>query len=96
MSELRPNAVALVDWFDVPDRLLDSCLGWYDGQVYDALYEYAKSSSLNKEQVEKTLLNVPSSLALTGTRFVDLVTDKSLRPFINASISMWSKCCSMV
>jgi len=51
MSVLRPNAVALVDGFDYPDRLLNSCLGRYDGQVYDALYEYAKNSSLNKEQV---------------------------------------------
>lgn len=51
LAELRPNAVMLVDAFDYPDRLLNSCLGRYDGQVYDALYEYAKSSSLNQYQV---------------------------------------------
>ena len=48
---LRPNAIALVDSFDYPDRILNSCLGRYDGQVYEALYEYAKSSSLNQYQV---------------------------------------------
>ncbi|KAF6020084.1 ACOX1 [Bugula neritina] len=51
LAELRPNAVALVDAFDYPDRLLNSCLGRYDGNVYEALYEYAKSSSLNQHQV---------------------------------------------
>ena len=51
LAELRPNAVALVDAFDYPDRLLNSCLGRYDGNVYEALYEYAKSSPLNQQQV---------------------------------------------
>jgi len=51
LSLLRPDAVTLVDAFDYPDRLLNSCLGRYDGQVYDALYEYARSSSLNQHQV---------------------------------------------
>ena len=51
MSELRPNAVGLVDAFDYPDRMLNSCLGRYDGQVYEALYEYAKRSSLNRNEV---------------------------------------------
>ncbi|XP_067949519.1 peroxisomal acyl-coenzyme A oxidase 1-like isoform X2 [Watersipora subatra] len=51
LAVLRPNAVSLVDAFDYPDRLLNSCLGRYDGNVYEALYEYAKSSSLNKQQV---------------------------------------------
>jgi len=52
LKELRPNAVALVDAFDYPDRLLNSCLGRYDGNVYEALYEYAKDSTLNQHQVQ--------------------------------------------
>lgn len=51
LKMLRPNAVTLVDAYDYPDRLLNSCLGRYDGQVYDALYDYAKNSPLNKQQV---------------------------------------------
>ncbi|XP_048781300.2 peroxisomal acyl-coenzyme A oxidase 1-like [Ostrea edulis] len=54
LAELRPNVVALVDAFDYPDRVLDSCLGRYDGQVYKALYEYAKSSPLNDKEVLDT------------------------------------------
>merc|ERR1711860_388628 len=50
-AEIRPNAVALVDAFDYPDQVLQSCLGRYDGRVYEALYEYAKSSPMNKEDV---------------------------------------------
>lgn len=34
LRELRPEAVALVDSFDIPDYLLDSALGKYDGDVY--------------------------------------------------------------
>ena len=57
LAELRPNAVALVDAFDYPDRLLNSCLGRYDGNVYEALYEYAKSSPLNQQQVSLIYYN---------------------------------------
>ncbi|XP_061189326.1 peroxisomal acyl-coenzyme A oxidase 1-like [Saccostrea echinata] len=51
LKEIRPNAVALVDAFDYPDSVLDSCLGRYDGQVYQALYEYARESPLNEKEV---------------------------------------------
>ncbi|XP_061181287.1 peroxisomal acyl-coenzyme A oxidase 1-like [Saccostrea echinata] len=51
LAEIRPNAVAFVDAFDYPDEVLQSCLGRYDGQVYQALYEYAKSSPLNEKEV---------------------------------------------
>ncbi|XP_053382345.1 peroxisomal acyl-coenzyme A oxidase 1-like isoform X2 [Mercenaria mercenaria] len=50
-AEIRPNAVALVDAFDYPDEILQSCIGRYDGRVYEALYEYAKTSPLNKQDV---------------------------------------------
>ena len=46
---LRPNAVTLVDAFDFPDAVLNSTIGSYDGNVYEALYESAKRSSLNQE-----------------------------------------------
>ncbi|KAK3088150.1 hypothetical protein FSP39_015398 [Pinctada imbricata] len=51
LAEIRPNAVALVDAFDYPDAILQSCLGRYDGQVYQALYDFAKSSPLNEKEV---------------------------------------------
>lgn len=51
LKEIRPDAVALVDAFDYPDAMLGSCLGRYDGNVYQALYEYAKSSPLNQKDV---------------------------------------------
>jgi hypothetical protein len=50
-AEIRPDAVALVDAFDYPDEILQSCIGRYDGNVYEALYEYAKMSPLNKQDV---------------------------------------------
>ncbi|KAJ9453660.1 putative peroxisomal acyl-coenzyme A oxidase 1.2 [Diplonema papillatum] len=48
LAELRPDAVALVDAFDIPDRVLNSVLGRSDGNVYEALYANARDSSLNK------------------------------------------------
>ncbi|XP_060077958.1 peroxisomal acyl-coenzyme A oxidase 1-like [Ylistrum balloti] len=51
LADVRPDAVALVDAFDYHDRILDSCIGRYDGNVYYALYEYAKSSPLNEKDV---------------------------------------------
>merc|ERR1719197_635655 len=48
MKDLRPNAVALVDAFDIPDIVLGSTIGRYDGNVYEALYEAALKATLNK------------------------------------------------
>lgn len=48
---MRPNAVALVDAFDFSDHSLESCLGRYDGQVYQALYDYAKMAPMNQTEV---------------------------------------------
>jgi hypothetical protein len=42
-----PKAVALVDAFDIPDRVLNSTIGRHDGNVYEALYAAAKDSALN-------------------------------------------------
>lgn len=50
-ADLRPNAVALVDAFDFPDRVLNSDLGRYDGNVYEALYDFARTSQLNSQEV---------------------------------------------
>jgi len=38
-----PNAVALVDAFEFPDRVLNSTIGRFDGNVYEALYEVPTS-----------------------------------------------------
>ncbi|MCJ1303780.1 hypothetical protein MMC08_006591 [Hypocenomyce scalaris] len=41
MASLRPHAVKLVDSWMVPDYLLDSALGRYDGKVYEDLFHRA-------------------------------------------------------
>ncbi|KAJ0970670.1 hypothetical protein J5N97_018629 [Dioscorea zingiberensis] len=46
-SQLRPNAVALVDAFNYTDHYLGSVLGRYDGNVYPTLYEAAWKEPLN-------------------------------------------------
>ncbi|XP_070533131.1 peroxisomal acyl-coenzyme A oxidase 1-like [Ptychodera flava] len=51
LAVIRPNAVALVDAFDIPDEMLGSILGRYDGNVYENLYEWARESPLNQTEV---------------------------------------------
>ncbi|GAV77995.1 ACOX domain-containing protein/Acyl-CoA_dh_M domain-containing protein [Cephalotus follicularis] len=46
-SQVRPNAVALVDAFNYTDHFLSSILGRYDGNVYPKLYEDAWKDPLN-------------------------------------------------
>lgn len=55
LSEIRPNAVALVDAFDYRDEMLNSALGRYDGNVYEHMFEWAKRSPLNHTEVSAQL-----------------------------------------
>lgn len=54
LLKIRPNAVNIVDAFDIPDTILDSALGVYDGNVYEKLFEEAMKSPLNQEPVNKS------------------------------------------
>ena len=40
-----------MDAFDIPDEILNSCLGRYDGDVYTHLYQWAKKAPRNKTEV---------------------------------------------
>lgn len=65
LTQLRPEAVALVDAFDLNDRRLNSVLGRYDGNVYEHLFEWARHSPLNATEVghghgDATAVLVPS------------------------------------
>ncbi|KAI8150134.1 acyl-CoA dehydrogenase/oxidase C-terminal [Fennellomyces sp. T-0311] len=51
LEEVRPNAVALVDAFALPDYYLHSALGRYDGKVYQAYTQMAESEPLNQTKV---------------------------------------------
>lgn len=48
LKEIRPDAVPLVDSFDIPDSVLKSAIGRYDGNVYEALFDSAQKSILNQ------------------------------------------------
>uniref|UniRef100_A0A8C9XLF8 Acyl-coenzyme A oxidase n=1 Tax=Sander lucioperca TaxID=283035 RepID=A0A8C9XLF8_SANLU len=63
LSQLRPNAVALVDAFDHHDKKLNSVLGRYDGNVYEHMFEWARRSPLNvHESFHKYLKPLRSKL----------------------------------
>ncbi|XP_013101987.2 probable peroxisomal acyl-coenzyme A oxidase 1 [Stomoxys calcitrans] len=52
LQKIRPEAVALTDGFDFDDRVLNSVLGAYDGNVYERIFEAAKMSPMNKKPVQ--------------------------------------------
>uniref|UniRef100_A0A0A9YPZ1 Acyl-coenzyme A oxidase n=1 Tax=Lygus hesperus TaxID=30085 RepID=A0A0A9YPZ1_LYGHE len=54
LASLRPNAVSIVDGFDISDEILSSPLGAYDGDVYQRLMDEAMKSPLNKEPVNSS------------------------------------------
>ncbi|XP_071767690.1 peroxisomal acyl-coenzyme A oxidase 1 isoform X1 [Centroberyx gerrardi] len=54
LSQLRPNAVPLVDAFNYQDAMLQSVLGRYDGNVYENMFEWARRSPLNRTEVHES------------------------------------------
>lgn len=48
MAEIRPDCIALTDAFDYPDFILRSTIGRHDGNVYEALFDAAQKSVLNR------------------------------------------------
>ena len=48
LTEIRPDCIPLVDAFDYPDNVLKSSIGRYDGNVYEALFDSAQKSVLNR------------------------------------------------
>lgn len=54
LKRIRPNAVGLVDSFDIRDEILGSALGGYNGDVYERLLEEAKKSPLNQVPVDES------------------------------------------
>lgn len=54
LGRIRPNAVGIVDSFDFHDKLLNSTLGSYDGNVYERIFEEAMKSPLNQEPVNRS------------------------------------------
>ncbi|XP_076175470.1 acyl-coenzyme A oxidase 1 [Ptiloglossa arizonensis] len=54
LAAIRPNAVGIVDGFDIRDEILGSALGAYDGNVYERLFAEAMKSPLNQQSVNES------------------------------------------
>jgi acyl-CoA oxidase len=50
LDTVRPNAVSLVDVFDISDFRLKSALGRFDGNVYPAVLDAAERDPLNQTE----------------------------------------------
>lgn len=54
MAAIRPNAVGIVDGFDINDAIIASPLGAYDGNVYERLFAEVSKSPLNAKPVNES------------------------------------------
>jgi acyl-CoA oxidase len=54
LTKVRPDAIALVDSFGLPDYYLHSALGRYDGKVYESMTEMAEMEPLNHKLVTES------------------------------------------
>ncbi|KAL5292989.1 ACOX2.2 family protein [Megaselia abdita] len=62
---IRPNIIALVDGFDLHDRVLDSTLGSYDGNVYERIFDNAKKNPLNQEPVNSSYVHLKAFMKMS-------------------------------
>ena len=51
LKVVRQNAVVLVDSFNYLDSNLCSALGVYDGNVYEKIFDFARKSKFNQNEV---------------------------------------------
>eukprot|EP00931_Biecheleriopsis_adriatica_P083599 TRINITY_DN5721_c0_g1_i1.p1 TRINITY_DN5721_c0_g1~~TRINITY_DN5721_c0_g1_i1.p1 ORF type:complete len:733 (-),score=192.07 TRINITY_DN5721_c0_g1_i1:63-2261(-) len=51
LLKIRPLAVPIMDAWNIPDFVLNSCLGRYDGRYIEALYDSTKFEPLNRTDV---------------------------------------------
>ncbi|XP_062607269.1 peroxisomal acyl-coenzyme A oxidase 1-like [Saccostrea cucullata] len=51
LAKIRPDAVSLVDAFDIHDDTLGSVLGCYDGNVYERMLKSTENEPLNQSDV---------------------------------------------
>lgn len=54
LAAIRPQAVNIVDSFDLRDEILGSPLGCWDGNVYQRLFDEAAKSPLNQKNVHES------------------------------------------
>eukprot|EP00933_Yihiella_yeosuensis_P039101 TRINITY_DN33051_c0_g1_i1.p1 TRINITY_DN33051_c0_g1~~TRINITY_DN33051_c0_g1_i1.p1 ORF type:complete len:717 (+),score=153.10 TRINITY_DN33051_c0_g1_i1:147-2297(+) len=51
LTQIRPLAVCIMDAWQIPDFVLNSCLGRFDGRYIESLYEATNFEPLNKSDV---------------------------------------------
>ncbi|KAI8056249.1 acyl-CoA dehydrogenase/oxidase C-terminal [Syncephalis plumigaleata] len=72
LQEIRPDALALVDAFNVSDRSLGSALGRWDGRVYEALAAMAQAGPMNRTDVTPGYEPAAGALAIDGQPYKGL------------------------
>ena len=59
MSEIRPEALNLVEAFGYDDNTLHSAIGCADGKPYERLYDWSKNKNLiNQDEARKEIYEV--------------------------------------
>ena len=54
ISDVRPQAINLIEAIDVPDSTLNSSIGNYYGDIYETYFNNARKSKLNLSTNDRT------------------------------------------
>jgi hypothetical protein len=71
LEALRHDALGLVDAYDYRDEAMQSCLGAYDGNVYERLFQYVKNAPLNQTEVHEPTYAMLKPYLHTGRDLLD-------------------------
>lgn len=66
LDKLRHNVLGLVDAYDYRDEAMQSCLGCYDGNVYERLFQYVKNVPFNQTEVHEPTYAILKPYLHTG------------------------------
>lgn len=83
LAKLRPDAVSLVDAYDIPDYVLQSALGASDGRAYERMFEwFTKREPLNK--------TISKGGAMQDEKYVISHYDDTLGQIIHGNVGVFN------
>lgn len=65
ITKLRPQALNLIEAYDVPDQNINSSIGNSYGDIYEQYINSARQSKLNKSGITQNMMDTIGSMVLT-------------------------------
>lgn len=65
ITKLRPQALNLIEAYDVPDQNINSSIGNSYGDIYEQYINSARQSKLNKSGITQNMMDTIGLMVLT-------------------------------